>query len=166
MQALVLLLELVVDDAQVAAAVRGQVPAGIDLLLAVAEAGAEDAGDALVPGQLHEGLGIGNADQLGGLGTVADVVLVAVDEQVGGRAVDQLEAALGDRFPMIGRDALADDAAGHRDELIVDVGDAKLLDLGAHLLDEFLAAFLVYVGLEVGHGIPPALLRLVVACAG
>ena len=68
-------------------------PAGIDLLLAVAEAGAEDAGDALVPGQLHEGLGIGNADQLGGLGAIADVVPVAVDEEIRGRAIDQLEAA-------------------------------------------------------------------------
>src|SRR5262249_38666922 len=41
------------------------------------------------------------------------------------------------------------------DELVVDVGDAELLDLGSDLFDEFLAAFLVYVGLEVGHGIAP-----------
>jgi len=46
----VLGLELVVRDPQVAAAVRGQVPAGILALLPVAEAGAEDARDALVPG--------------------------------------------------------------------------------------------------------------------
>ena len=82
MQALVLLLELLVDDAEVAAAIGRQMAARIDLLLAVAEAGAEDAGNALVPGQLTKGLGIGNADQLGGFRAIADVVPVAVDEQV------------------------------------------------------------------------------------
>ena len=127
-------------DAQIAAAIRGQMAAGIDLLFAVAEAGAEHAGDALVPGQLHEGLGIGNADQLRGLGAVADVVLVAVDEEVRGRTIDQLEAPLRDRLPVICRNALADDAAGDRHELIVDVADAELLDLGADLLDELFAA--------------------------
>src|SRR5262249_37365682 len=139
-------------DTQVAAAIGGQVAAGVHFFLAIAEAGAEDAGDALVPGQLAEGLGIWNADQLGGLRAVADIVAVPIDKQVGGRAVDQREATLGDGLPVIGRDALADDAARHRYELIVDVSDAELLDLGSHLLDEFLAAFLVYVSLEIGHG--------------
>src|SRR5690606_40045066 len=66
--------DLLVDDAQVAAAIRGQVPSRVDLLLAVPEAGAEDPRDALVPGQLHEGFRIGDADQLGGFRPVADVV--------------------------------------------------------------------------------------------
>src|SRR5262249_60605184 len=124
------------DDGRVAAAVGGQRPAGIDLLLAVAEAGAEDAGDALVPGKLHEGLGIWDADQLGGLGAIADIVSVAVDEEIGGRAVDQLEAAFRHALPMVGRHALADDAPPNRDELVVDILDPPLLDLLANLLDE------------------------------
>src|SRR5262249_55072160 len=114
-KALMGLLELLMDYAEVAAAVGGQMPARIDLLLAVAEAGAEDAGDALVPGKLHEGLGIGNADQLGGLGAVADIVLVAVDEEIGGRSIDQLEALFRDALPVIRRHALADDAPGDGD---------------------------------------------------
>src|SRR3546814_3103001 len=63
--------------------------------------------------------------QLRGLGPVADIVLVAVDEQVGGRPVDQLEAPLCDRFPVIGGNPLADHAASHRDELVVDVLNAR-----------------------------------------
>ena len=115
-------------------------PAGILLLLAVAKTGAENPRHALVPRQLHEGLGIGNADQLRGLGAVADVVLVPIDVQIRGRTIDQLEAALGDALPMIGRNALADDASGHRDELAVEVLDAQLVDLLAHLLDEIAPA--------------------------
>src|SRR5438270_13145994 len=110
MQAVMRLLELLVDDAQVAPAVRCQMSAGIDPLLAIAEAGAEDPGHALVPGQLNEGFRVGDADQFRGLRTVADVIAVAVDEEIGRRAIDELEAALRDALPMVGRDALADDA--------------------------------------------------------
>src|SRR5215472_15781320 len=129
-------------------------PAGIDLLLAVAEAGAEDAGDALVPGQLDEGLGVGNADQLGGLRAIADIVLVAVDEEIGGRAIDQLEAPLGDALPMIGRHALADDATRDGNELVVDVLDPQLLDLLPDLLHQLFAAFGVNMNFQVGHVLP------------
>src|SRR5262245_22168365 len=120
-------------------------PAGIHLFLAVPEAGAEDARDALVPRQLYEGFRIRNPDQLRSLGTVADVVLVPVDEQVGGRAVDQLESTLGDGLPVIRRDPLADDPSGHGHELVVDVGDAELLDLRTYFADELGAAGLLDV---------------------
>ena len=49
---------------------------------------------------------------------------------------------------MIGRDAFADDAAGHRDELVVDVCDAELVDLRADLLDEFGATVGLHIGFE------------------
>src|SRR3990172_8405958 len=108
-------------------------PAALVVFLAIAEAGAEHARNALVPRQLNERLGIGNADQLGGLGAVADVLAVAIAEEVCGRTIDELEALRRRALPVIRGDALADDAARHRDELIVDVGDAELVDLLAHL---------------------------------
>ena len=58
----------------------------------VAEQGAEHARGLGIPRQLAEGLHVRQPDELGGLGAVADVVAVPVDEQVGRRAVDQLEA--------------------------------------------------------------------------
>ena len=131
-----LLAELGMVALEVAAAVGAQEAAGLVVLLAIAEADAEHARHPLVPGQLAEGLGIGDADQLGRLGPVADILAVPVGEQVGGRAVDELEALLGGALPMVGGDALADDAAGDRDELVVDVGDAQLVDLLADLLDQ------------------------------
>src|SRR5581483_8421745 len=112
--------------------------------------------DALVPGQLHEGLGIGDADQLRGLRAVADIALVAVGVEVRGRAVDQLEATLGDRFPVIRRNALADDAPRDRDELVVDVLDVEFFDLGADLLDQLFPAFRFDMCLEVSHRNSPA----------
>ena len=139
----VILLELIVDAAQVAAAIGRQVGARILLLLAVAEQRAEHARHALVPGQLHEGLRLGHANELGRLGAVAQVLAAPIEEQVDGCAVDELEAAIGDILPMLGRDALAHDAARHRDELQVEVFDAELVDLGADLLDQIVATRLL-----------------------
>ena len=126
-------------------------PTGILLLLAVAKAGAEHPCKPLVPGQLHEGLRIGNADQLRGLGAVADIIFVTIDVQIGGRAVDQLETALGHCLPMIGRNALADDAPRYRDELAVDVLDAQLVDFFPHSLDEIAAPRCIYMGFQISH---------------
>jgi len=60
-----------------------------------------------------------------------------VDEQVRGRAVDQLKTLAGNRAEVLGRDALAHDATGNRNELAVQVLDTvgldPFLDL-AHLL--------------------------------
>ena len=151
MQALVLFLELFVDDAEVAAAIRAQMTARILALFAVPEAGAEDACDALVPGQLHEGLRVGQADQLRRFRAIADIVLAAIDEEIGGRPVDELEALFRNCFPMVGGNALADNAAGDRNELIVDVFDTECVDLGAYLFDEFFAPFLCDVCLKVSH---------------
>ena len=132
-QAAMLLLELVVNDAQVAATVRGQVRTRIIDFLAVAETRAEDARDAFVPGQLTERIGVRNADQLLGLRPITDVIAVAVGEQVGGGAVNQLKAVLGGALPVIRGDPLAHHPAGDGDELVVDVGDAELVDFAAHL---------------------------------
>ena len=144
-------LELIVKNAQVAAAVGREMGARIVGFFTVAEARAEHARDPLVPRQLHERLGIGNADELGGLGPVADVLFVTIHEQVGGRAVDQLKTALADRLPVVGGDTLAHDAASDRDELIVDVLDAELVDLGAHLLDDVAAALDADVCFQCRH---------------
>ena len=90
-----------------------------------------------VPRQHRERLRLGDPDQLPGLGPVADVVAVAVDEQVRRRAVHELEPLLGHGLPVLGGHALAHDPAGDRDELVVDVGDALGVDAAAdvgHLL--------------------------------
>ncbi len=120
-------------------------------LLAVAEERAEDAGDALVPGQLAEGFGLGDADELGGLGAVAQVRAVSVGEEIDGGAVDELEALLGDALPVVGRDALAADAPGDGDELQVEIVDPQLVDQLAHLRHLLGAAGGVDEGFDVGR---------------
>ena len=148
MQAVVFVLEFVVDTAQVAAAIGGEEAAGIDGFLAIAETGAEHPRDPLVPGQLHEGLRIGDADQFRRFRPVADVIAVAVGIQIGGGAVDQLKAAFGDGLPMVGGDALADDAPGHRDELVIDVGDPQLVDFLANLFNQIGPAVGIHMVVE------------------
>src|SRR5262245_46144351 len=59
--------ELVMNTPEIAAAIGSEIGARILLLLAVAEQRAEHARHTLVPRQLHEGLGLGHADQLGRL---------------------------------------------------------------------------------------------------
>ncbi len=145
----VVLLERVMDAVQVAARVRGQESAGVLALLAVAEERAPDARHPLVPGQLHEGLGLGDADQLRRLRAVAEIVAVPVQEEVHGGAVDELEALFGDRLPVLGRDALAHDAAGHGDELQIEVFDAERVDLLAHFADQRLAVPLLYESFDI-----------------
>ena len=134
-----------------AAAVRRQVGAGVDVLLAAAEQGAEHAGDLRVPRQLRERLGIGHADQLARLGAVADVVAMAVDEQVRRGAVDELEALAGHALPVLRRHALAHHAAGDRCELVVDVLDALGIDLATHLLDLVVTTRRCEVVLHICH---------------
>ena len=90
-------LELARDDARLPRQSEVRWPPGIDILLPIAETGAEDARDSLVPGKLHECLRIGNADEFGRLRPVADILPVAIDEEVRRRAVDELESALGRR---------------------------------------------------------------------
>ena len=68
---------------------------------------AVDPGDALVPREDRERVEVGDRRQLGLLRPEADVVAVAVGEQVGGRAVDELVAPLGDLREERGDDALA-----------------------------------------------------------
>ena len=130
--------ELRVDAFQVAAAVRREERAPVDLFLATAEQRAPHAGGLRIPGQDVEGLGLGRPDELARFGAVADVVAVAVGEQVGGGPVHELEARIGDPFPVGGGDALAHDATGHGDELVVHVLDALVHDLTLHGLDGLL----------------------------
>ena len=143
-------LERLVDPAQVAAAVGGQVRARVGLLLPVAEQRAEHPRGLRVPRQLAERVHVRQADELPGLGPVPDVVAVPVGEQVGGGPVDQLEAAVGDPLPVVGGHALAHDPPGDRDELVVDVGDALGVDLRADTLDRVGATVGVNEPFEVG----------------
>ena len=156
----VLLGELGLDQLEVAAAVGREVGAAVLEVLAAAEAGAPDARDLGVPGQHLERLRLGQADELGRLGAVADVLAVAVDEEVRVRAVDELEALAGHRLPVRRGHALAHDPARDRDELVVDVRDARRVDLLTHLLDEVIAPRGTYEPFEVGrHQRPPDLAR-------
>ncbi len=145
----VVLLELLVDAAEIAAGVRREEGARLPALLAVAEQRAPEPRHALVPGELHEGLGLGNADQLGRFGAIAKIVAVPVEEEVHGGAVDELEALPRDALPMVGRDALAHDAAGDRHELQIEVLDAELVDLAADLFDKLLALRIVDEALDI-----------------
>ncbi len=72
--------EFIVNAAQIAAAIRRQKSAGVFPLLAVAEQGAEHARHALVPGKLHEGFGLRNANELGRFRAVAHIFAAAVQE--------------------------------------------------------------------------------------
>ena len=94
-------LELGLHALEVAAAVRGEEAARVLALLAVAEAGAPDARDRGVPRERLERLRLGDADELGGLRPVADVVAVPVGEEVRRGAVDELEALARDRLPVL-----------------------------------------------------------------
>ena len=128
-------LELRLQAGEVAAAVGGQEAARILPLLPVAEAGAPDAGRLRVPRQRHEGVRLRDPDELRRLRPVADVLAVPVDEQVGRRAVDELEALGRHRLPVLRRDALAHDPARDGGELVVDVGDPQAVDLLADACD-------------------------------
>src|SRR5690349_5044611 len=103
--------------AEIAARIGGQKRSRLDALLAIAEQRAPEPRHPLVPRKLHEGLRLRDADELGGLRPVAQIFAAAIEEEIHGGAVDELEALLGHRFPMIGGNALAADAPRHRDEL-------------------------------------------------
>ena len=152
-------LKIGMGAAQIAAGVRGQERAGVLAFLAVAEERAPHPGDAFVPGQLAEGLGLGHADQLGGLGAIAQIFAVPVGEKIDRGAIDQLEALGRNRFPVVGRNALAANATGDRDKLQVEILNPKLVDFLAHLPDHFVAAIGLNELLDIGvsHNLPPCL---------
>jgi len=137
---------------EVAPAIGAQEAARILRLFAVAEQGAEHASHLRLPRQLAEGFRIGDADEFAGFGSVAEVAPLAADEEVGGRAVDQLEALGGNPLPVVGRRALADDAAGDGHELVVDVFDAKGIDQGADFLHAVHAGGILHITFQRGHG--------------
>ena len=108
----------------------------------------EHARDARVPRELGEGGEVRDGRELGLLGAEADVVAGAVGEEVGGGAVDELVALLGDLREEGGDDALAHHAAGDGDLLEEDVLDALGLDPLDDLLDLLAPAGLVASLLE------------------
>ena len=125
-----LLLEVVRDPLEVLARVGVEHVAGLGVV-----AVAVHARDAPIPGQHLERVEIGDRRELGLLGAEADVVAVAIGEQVRGRAVDELVALLGDLREEVRDDALAHDAARDRDLLEEDVLDALALDALGDRLD-------------------------------
>ena len=130
-----LLLDLVRDALQVLAGVGLERQAGLRVV-----AVAEDPRDPRVPRQLGERLGVGDRCELGLLRAEADVTVVPVDEEVRGRAVDELVAVLGDLLPLRRDDALAVDVTRDRDLLEEDVLDPALVDQPADLPDLLLPA--------------------------
>ena len=83
---------------------------------------------------------------------VADVLVVAVDEQIGGGPVDELKAFHGHRRPVVGGDALPHDSARDGNELEIHVGDALVGNPPTDLLDQFVAAVLSKEALKcAGH---------------
>ena len=149
-----LLLEGLVDALQVAAAVRREEGSAVNLFLTAPEESAEDAGGLGVPRELAEGLGLGDADQLTGLGSVADVFAVPVDEQVGRGPVDQLEALVGNGGEMLGRYAFAHDPPGDGNELAVEVLDSLDLDTPLDLGDLLGPPRCLDELLDIGHVLP------------
>src|SRR6185369_9606864 len=155
------LLEIGLLPGEVPAAVGGEETAGVLALLAVAEALAPDSRELLAvagrPGEDGEGLGIGNADELCSLRPVADVVAVAVGEEVGRGAVDELKALVRDRLPVGSGDAFAHNAPRDRGELVVDVRDVLGVDPLANFLDSLSAPVGFDEALEVRsrHELPP-----------
>ncbi len=75
---------------------------------------------------------------------------MSVDEEIRGRAVDQLKTARAHRFPVIRGHALADDASGDRDELIVDVLNAESVDECPALLDQIASPWSADIRLQLG----------------
>ena len=149
--------EVFVQAAQVAAAIRCQVRTRIYFFFAVAEERAKETPNLRCPGQLHEGFRLRDADKLGGLRSVAQVIARTGGEQVHGGAVDQLEAFLSHSFPMVGRNAFAHDLTGDRNELQVKIFDPQLIDLRTYLLDLFVPALGLYKLFNVhGHVLFPA----------
>ncbi len=131
-------LDLVHDPLQVLARVGLEQLPGLGVV-----AVAEDARDPRVPRELAEGVEVGDRRELGLLGAEADVAVLAVDEQVGGRAVDELVAVLRDLLPHGRGDALAVHMARDRDLLEEDVPDPVLVDEPADLADLRAAAGVV-----------------------
>jgi hypothetical protein len=130
-----LLLELVVDATKIAARIGGKERSRLIPLLAVTEQRAPKPRHSLVPGELHEGLWLGNADQLRRFRPIAEILAAPVEEQVHGSAVDELEALARHAFPMVCRNALAADATRDRHELQIEILDAEFVDLLADLGD-------------------------------
>src|SRR6266508_1829158 len=104
-----LLLEHVVDATKIAARIGGEERSGLIALLAVTEQRAPESRHPLLPGELHEGLGLGNADELRRLRPIAQILAAPVEEEIHGGAVDELEALIRHAFPMVGGDAFAAD---------------------------------------------------------
>ena len=125
-----LLLDLVRDPLEILARVGFERLAGLGVV-----AVAEDPRDALVPRELRKRVQVGDRCELGFFGTEADVAVLSIDEQVGGRAVNELVALLGDLLPLRRDDALAVDMTRDRDLLEEDVLDAPLVDELAELPD-------------------------------
>ena len=87
---------------------------------------------------------------------------MTVEEEVGGGPVDQLESLGGDGGPVGGGDPFPHDAAGDRDELEVDVGDALALNPTGHLFDRLVPPVLIHEAFEVCHyGCDPSLVNVV-----
>ena len=132
--------EFLMHPAQIAARIGSQIAARIFLLLAVAEQRAVETSDFWCPWQLHESLGLRNADQLRRFRTITQIVAGAVGKQVDRRAIDQLETLFRNALPVVGRDALAHNFAGDRHELQIEILNPHPVNHFTDFFDFFVAA--------------------------
>ena len=138
-------LELLMEDAQIPAAIGGQVRPWVNSFLPIAETGAENASHALVPRQLTESFRVRDADKLHRFGAVADIVSITVNKQVCCRTVNQLKSAAGNLFPVICWYSFSDNTPRYRNELIVNVVNVQFVDLFSDLFDQIVSTRLIHV---------------------
>src|SRR5919201_2693057 len=138
-----LLLDLVHDPLQVLARVGLEQLPGLRVV-----AIAEDPRDPGVPRKRPERVDVRDGGELGLLRPEADVAVLLVHEEVGGRAVDELVAGFRDPLPLRRRDALPIDVPGDRDLLEEDVLDPVFVDVLADLVDLLSADVIVPFLLE------------------
>src|SRR4029078_4042096 len=100
-----LILELVVDATKVAPRIGGEERSRLIPLLAVTAQRAPEPRHPLVPRELHEGLWLGNANQLRRLRPVAEILAAPVEEEIHGGGVEELEGLFLHAFPMFLRHA-------------------------------------------------------------
>jgi hypothetical protein len=151
-QSIVRLAEFGVEALEVSARVVLVVLAGETRVLEAVVERAEDAGDTLVPGELAEGVRVGQRDALHRVGIEPDQVAAKVRRHVGDAAHPRLHALARLHLPVPGRSGLAHHTAGDRDVLVVDVLDAERVDLLSHPLDHVHASLLGDVAMKVGIG--------------
>ena len=160
MQPVVLFLEVVVQPAEIPAAIGRQKRARFLAFLPISEQRAVETTDARFPRQLHEGFRLGDADEFSCFRAIAEVVPRPVGKKIDSRTIDELEAFPRDAFPMVCGDSLPHDLSGDRNELQIKIFDSAFIDQITNFLDLVSPTRRINKSLEIGgHFAPPCKLR-------